>query len=60
MNDRLKQVIDLYHAEPSAARKLQYLGVAAELIPTALEDFEAERVYEAMKGHPAIVLRYGT
>jgi hypothetical protein len=60
MNDRLKRVIDLYHAEPSAAKRVQYLGVAAELIPHALEDFEAERVYEAVKGHPAIVLRYGT
>jgi hypothetical protein len=60
MNERLKKVIDLYYAEPSAAKKLQYMGVAAELIPTALSDVEAERVYEAVKGHPAIVLRYGT
>jgi hypothetical protein len=60
MNERLKKVIDLYHAEPSAAKRLQYLGIAAELIPQALNDVEAERVYEAVKGHPAIVLRYGT
>jgi hypothetical protein len=60
MNPRLKRLIDLYYAEPSAAKKLQYLGIAAELIPQALNDVEAERVYEAVKGHPAIVLRYGT
>jgi hypothetical protein len=59
MRDRLHDVIDIYrYASP--AKKLQLLEVAAQLIPHALEDFEAERVYEAVKGHPAIVLRYGT